>query len=442
MIGSDVPAEWSAAAVPVGCALTALVLVSRFWDVLRYESQDDPAAVYHAITAQYFAALVLFLVGIISIASIAGPAATGMIVQEVFSGFYFAAISMLALAGELARVVNAELGIRRLVQSIFAGARSAPVAAPIIAASMQGPLLMRSGRSFEGEIAREASEMLNVMERQGVERGLAWNALAAGGACALVLPSSLGLIAAAAFEITVDRIWIAMIVPGVILATALALIAIASHARRVGFILRRSSNHTPLFVLYSISSGILIPAEVGGFVALSGFAVAFAQPVRPRLKDILTAVQRSVVVVGDLAFSVASASTIVFVFDMLHWTPAAHPSAWTIVLCGLLLPALLAFLFDVPVALVLSSVSLPLLATVSKTHSVPSALQPVMMIICAALIGTLMRACLLPPPVLELRLAPARVWSACWAIPFLLVWILVLLAPQIVLAIYYRVFGF
>jgi TRAP-type C4-dicarboxylate transport system permease large subunit/TRAP-type C4-dicarboxylate transport system permease small subunit len=460
MIDFDISTIWIVAALPVGFALTILVLISRLWGTFYEKSHVDSTMTLHILTTQRFAALMLFLVGAIWITFTTGPEATGKFLQRVFSEVYVVTIAMLALAGELARVVNAELGLRRFVQSMVAGARSAPISAPIIASFLQGPLLMRSGRSYEGEIAREASEMLNVMESQGVNRDLAWNALAAGGACALVMaPSFLGLIAGTASDTSIGQIWVVTIVPGIVLATILIVVAtiISRISGQIHTAPRLEPSRlyqawrdlggiaalllTPLCVLGFIAAGFSTPTEVAGLVALSGFAVAFVQPVRPRLKDVLTAMQRSAVVVGDLVFAFAAATTIIFVLRELNLMPTGHPSAWTTVLCGLLLPALLAFLFDVPVALVLSSMFLPLLGTMSEAQSAAPILRTLMLIL-AALIGAMTRACVFPPAVLELQLAAARMWSICWIIPLLLVWLLVLFAPQIVLVPNALVFGF
>src|SRR5262249_24538199 len=169
----------------------------------------------------------LFLIGIACTTLAIGPYAVGLLVWPGFSDLHVATIAMFALAGELARVVNAELGLRRLLQSVLAGTRFTPIVAPLLAAALQGPLFMRSGRSFEGELAREASEMLHVMESQGVDRGAAWGALAAGGACALLLaPSFLSIIVSTAFNQSIYYFWLGVFTPAAVLLTAMIAIAI------------------------------------------------------------------------------------------------------------------------------------------------------------------------------------------------------------------------
>jgi TRAP-type C4-dicarboxylate transport system permease large subunit/TRAP-type C4-dicarboxylate transport system permease small subunit len=440
---------WVIAALPIGCTLTCFVLLSRLCDIPCRASSDDDlsSAEMHSIGAPG-----LLLIAAACIAILFGFDLLPRLVMRAFSGSETIVIAMMAMAGELARVTNSELRIRRLVQSIFAGTRWAPVSAPILASALQGPVLLRSGRSIEGEVAREASEMLGIMESQGVDRGSAWNALAIAEACALLLPPSfLAVIAATMlFSESVIRLWLSMVVPGVVLTAVLVFVAPVISARKNNQMhpapkLKKSRVYqiwrdlegmaflfAPLLILSAASIGVATISEAAGWIALQGFFFAFVQPVRPRFKDILTALRRSVIVAADLVFAVAAAGATTFVLLRLGWGSAAAPSLATTILCGLLLPALISFFFGVPIALVLSSAFLPLIGTVVDVP-IGVSLIKFLLLMFAALLGGTIRVCLLSPSSLGLTLTTTRIRSvSIWVLPLLLLWVVVWFSPGII----------
>src|SRR5262249_27315235 len=181
----------------------------------------------------------------------------------------------------------------------------------------------------------------------------------------------------------------------------------------------------PIIVLVGILGGVATPDEIGGVVALMGFGIAFTQPMRPRFKDIFTALQRGEKVASDLVFVIAAALAIAFVIKWANWNATIAAFSLVTVVPGLLLPALASFFLGIPMGLMLSGVMfLPLIAAVFEpgraTGSPLGTPFAALVLTYAVFIGAMLRACLFPPAILRLALT-SRISIACvWTTPLLL----------------------
>lgn len=364
-------------------------------------------------------------------------------------------IAMLALAGELNRVMGAGAATQRLAQSIFAGWRAAPLLAPLVGVALQGPLYLRSGRALMAESAQDAKEMVPAMAAQGVPKLHAWAGLAAGGTCALAWPVGyVAVIAAIAFGQSTVRVMLSLMLPWVILIALFATCAILASrsgitvqaapvlgSPRVYFIWRDYDTvsrqlTSPLFVMGAIFFGLTTSSEIGALVAMSGFAIAWLQPLRPRFKDLIAAFTQAAIVSIELCFLIAAADLFASSVSLL-----VHPSEIAGYISGLMPPGLvsticfaliaaLAFVLGIPAALVLCA---PLLAALMPNWNMT---PTTVCVVCFALLGATLREILLAPGGSATgSLSNRLTLAAFWCIPIAILIAAILLRPEITLSL-------
>jgi TRAP-type C4-dicarboxylate transport system permease large subunit/TRAP-type C4-dicarboxylate transport system permease small subunit len=453
---TEVSQAWLMPGVVVGCMLSIMMLVSHLGrsgpQLIPRLSTIPPRA---AKPCHIALALLVLSIVVLSLQLGAHEAlkVTTRILNTVDSS-QLVAIAMMALVGELARTMGAEIGARKIAQSVFAGARSAPLLAPILASSLQGPMLMRSGRAFEGEVAREASQMLTTMEAQGIERHQAWCILAASGACALALPPAfLAVIGATASEVSIVQLMSLMLISGLLLFALLTLVAVlvsrnseviqpvpALGSDRLRRIWRDGDGMAaqvfwPIIILAATIAGITTLSEIAGMIAVVGFFVALLHPLRPRFKDLATVLQRSSIVTAEIlvlfAVALVAARTLQAsgLQPILTDTATNMPVAVSVVLLGLVLPSALSFAAGLPIALVMSSV---LLGSLAKPFSQPTVVP--MLLIFATLLGAALRSTLAPAvPLGEFGNRDRLASSLIWCTPILLVWLVIALGSEWIL---------
>jgi C4-dicarboxylate transporter DctM subunit len=450
---TEVSQAWLMPGVVVGCMLSIMMLVSLL-------GRSGPTLIPRLSTIPVRAAkpchiaLALLVLSIVVFSLQLGAHEALKVTTRMLNAAdssQLVAIAMMALVGELARTMGAEIGARKIAQSIFAGARAAPLLAPILASSLQGPMLMRSGRAFEGEVAREASQMLTTMEAQGIERHQAWSILAASGACALALPPTfLAVIGATASEISVVQLMCLLLISGLLLFALLILVAVvvsrnsqaiqpvpALGSDRLRRIWRDGDGMAaqvfwPIIILAATIAGITTLSEISGMIAVIGFVVAFLHPLRPRFKDLAAVLQRSSIVTAEMLvlFAVAFVAARTFqasgLQPILTETAANMPVGVSLVLLGLVLPCALSFAAGLPIALVISSI---LVGSLGKSFSEPTVVP--MLLLFATLLGAALRSTLVPAvPLGEAANKDHLAYSLIWCAPILLVWLVIALGSE------------
>lgn len=292
--------------------------------------------------------------------------------------YVMAAVAMLALAGELHRVMGAEIAVRRLLQTVMAGRRATPLFVPVVGQLLQGALLMRLGLSLDAEAKSEAREMLPSMERQKVALPLAWTCISAGAGSALLMPPCFAaVLMGLLYGVSIANQMLVLLPVGVVLALLL-IVQVHLAARSCAPLqpVPPLSKHrlfqfwrdqqgvtwlllTPLSVLVALASGISTPTESLGFIGAAAFAAAWAQPVRPRIKDVVAALLRASTVTGRFMLLVLAGSILAAALN-IGQAPidAGRLTGWPgIAVAGifaLMAPALLGWIAGVPGAMVLS----------------------------------------------------------------------------------------
>jgi TRAP-type C4-dicarboxylate transport system permease large subunit len=354
-------------------------------------------------------------------------------------GNIFVTIVMFAVAGELARVMGAQSTLRRLMQSVLAGTRAAPVLAPVLAATLQGPLLLRPGLSFAQENALEAERMLDTMESQGLRRDMGWQGLAAAGACAIVFPPGyLVVLAGIGLQLGVSNLMIAMIFPALALLVLLTITCLAVSrlqplhplprmlTTRIAQMRRDHRGRgtqliAPILILLLLLNSMATPTESAALIVPLAFIIAWFQPLRPRFRDIVVALRQAAVVSAKFYFLLGTVGVVLWAFvakgdlqlirsAVLTGLPEAAVQPLTL----LLTPALLSALLGPPLGLMLSCAFVP------QSGGLTQAVLLLLATSFGAIIGLLCRTPKpLRPPSAGQRIKEAVFWTA----PFILAWL-------------------
>ena len=375
------------------------------------------------------------------------------LIQEAISSYVWIALAGLALAGEVNRVTGAEGGVRRLVQSIFAGTRAAPTVVPLLSSALQGPLLLRCGLSVDNETRREAIEMLTTMEIQGVPSLQAWEILTAGSCCALLLvPGFVTFIAAASFKTSIGLLLANMILPGVLLLLLYMTMAgvVAAQLRNIAPLPKRQRRQMAvwrdlegvvakiggvLVALAAIFQGITTPTEAAAILVLAMLFAAWLQRERPRPKDLRFALEEAAKSAAGLLLTLVAATVLSVVLTATVLPAYVSATAEAFGTCAplvllLILPAALSALVGIPAALVLCGAMVGQYAPQSGL----SAPAFVVLISYAVVVGRCAKTMMRPPTgAIDSKIPIRRLLLTClWSAPPLLVWVAAYLAPGVV----------
>nr|WP_272211577.1 TRAP transporter large permease [Marinicella sp. W31]MDC2877472.1 TRAP transporter large permease [Marinicella sp. W31] len=207
--------------------------------------------------------------------------------------------------------------------------------------------------------------------------------LASSGAIDIVIPPSIAMILyGMAAEQSIPRLFIAGILPAILMAALLCLFVIADAIRRdipseSSFSFRTAAKATkdafwailmPVFVLGGIYLGVFSPSEAGGFACFYAIVIGLFVYRTMTLRDIIDAAGKAAMLSGQILILVAAASVITWILTtqgvpqaMIAWINAMQLSAFTFLLAvNLLLLAIGAFLDPTSAILVFAPLLVPI----------------------------------------------------------------------------------
>ncbi|WP_180898267.1 TRAP transporter large permease [Martelella soudanensis] len=208
--------------------------------------------------------------------------------------------------------------------------------------------------------------------------------LASSGAIDIVIPPSIAMILyGMAAEQSIPRLFIAGILPAILIAALLSLFVIVDAVRRdipseTSFSFRTAAKATkdafwailmPVFVLGGIYLGVFSPSEAGGFACFYAIVIGLFVYRSMTLRDVINAAGSAAMLSGQILILVAAASVITWILTtqgvpqaIIAWINDMQLSAVTFLLAvNLLLLAIGAFLDPTSAILVLA----PLLAPIA-----------------------------------------------------------------------------
>ena len=208
--------------------------------------------------------------------------------------------------------------------------------------------------------------------------------LASAGAIDIVIPPSIAMILyGMAAEQSIPRLFLAGVLPAILMAVLLALFVIADAIRRdipseTAFSFSAAAKATrdafwailmPVFVLGGIYLGVFSPSEAGGFACFYAIIIGVFVYRTMTLRDVVNAAGTAAVLSGQILILVAAASVITWILTtqgvpqaIIGWITAMELSPVTFLLAvNLLLLVIGAFLDPTSAILVLA----PLLAPIA-----------------------------------------------------------------------------
>ena len=207
--------------------------------------------------------------------------------------------------------------------------------------------------------------------------------LASSGAIDIVIPPSIAMILyGMAAEQSIPRLFIAGILPAVLMAALLSLFVIVDAIRRdipseTSFSFKTAAKATkdafwailmPVFVLGGIYLGVFSPSEAGGFACFYAIVIGLFVYRTMTLRDIIHAAGSAAMLSGQILILVAAASVITWILTtqgvpqaMIAWINAMQLSAFAFLLAvNLLLLAIGAFLDPTSAILVFAPLLVPI----------------------------------------------------------------------------------
>lgn len=207
--------------------------------------------------------------------------------------------------------------------------------------------------------------------------------LASSGAIDIVIPPSIAMILyGMAAEQSIPRLFIAGILPAILMAALLSLFVIVDAIRRdipseTSFSFKTAAKATkdafwailmPVFVLGGIYLGVFSPSEAGGFACFYAIVIGLFVYRTMTLRDIVHAAGSAAMLSGQILILVAAASVITWIVTtqgvpqaIIAWINAMQLSAVTFLLAvNLLLLAIGAFLDPTSAILVFAPLLVPI----------------------------------------------------------------------------------
>ena len=283
------------------------------------------AAIFSTLVALIAVGLpVAVALGVVTLVFLAPtPIPWTIVPLQMFAGmenFVFIAMPLFMIAGELMNRSGIAEDLIELAASIV-GAVKGGLAMVNIGASM---LFAEISGSAVADVAAQGTILIPQMERRGYPRAFAAAITSASASIAIIIPPSLAFIIYGAIaEVSVAKLFIAGIAPGLLLGGMLALTCYI-FARRYGwptegpFMIRRVVRAfrraiwgltLPVIILGGILGGIFTPTEAAAMAVLAALLVGLLVTRRFNLTDlpdiILTAAKRTSVVLLMVATSFA-----------------------------------------------------------------------------------------------------------------------------------------
>ncbi|MGV0819862.1 TRAP transporter large permease [Martelella sp. AMO21009] len=207
--------------------------------------------------------------------------------------------------------------------------------------------------------------------------------LASSGAIDIVIPPSIAMILyGMAAEQSIPRLFIAGILPAVLMAALLSLFVVVDAMRRGipsdhAFSFKAAAKATkdafwailmPVFVLGGIYLGVFSPSEAGGFACFYAIVIGLFVYRSMTLRDIVSAASSAAMLSGQILILVAAASVITWIVTtqgvpqaIIAWINAMELSAFAFLLAvNLLLLAIGAFLDPTSAILVFAPLLVPI----------------------------------------------------------------------------------
>jgi tripartite ATP-independent transporter DctM subunit len=282
---------------------------------------------------QIFSALVLFIVIGFPVAVALGlvafvflsftPIPYTIIPLQMFAGmenFVFIAMPLFMIAGELMNRSGIAEDLIELAASLVGAVRGG-LAMVNVGASM---LFAEISGSAVADVAAEGSIIIPAMEKRGYPRAFAAAITSASASIAIIIPPSLALIIYGALaEVSVAKLFIAGVVPGILLGGMLALTCYLFalrygwptegpfQLRRIARAFRRASwgLTLPVIILGGILGGIFTPTEAAAVAVFAALLIGLVVTRRFAVRDLpllfLVATKRTSVVLLMVATSFA-----------------------------------------------------------------------------------------------------------------------------------------
>ena len=311
------------------------------------------------------------------------PIPLAIVPLQMFAGmenFVFIAMPLFMIAGELMNRSGIAEDLIELAASIV-GAIKGGLAMVNIGASM---LFAEISGSAVADVSAQGSILIPQMEKRGYPRAFAAAITSASASIAIIIPPSLAFIIYGAIaEQSVAKLFIAGVVPGIVLAAALAITSYI-FALRYGwptegpFRLRRVLRAfrraiwgltLPVIILGGILGGIFTPTEAAAVAVFAALIVGLIINRKFGLRDLpdifLTAAKRSSIVLFMVATSFAFGWLLAYLSipqqiaeAMLGWTENRYLLMFVVnimlILLGMLLHGSAALVLTVPLALPLA----------------------------------------------------------------------------------------
>lgn len=267
---------------------------------------------------------VALALGLVTMAFLApGPVPLTIIPLTMFSGmenFVFLAMPLFMIAGELMNRSGIAEDLIEFAASVVGFIRGG-LAMVNIAASM---LFAEISGSAVADVAAQGTILIPQMERRGYPRAFAAAITSSSASIAIIIPPSLAFIIYGALaQVSVAKLFVAGVLPGILLALALASFTYVFAVRygwptegrvqlaRVWRAFRRAiwGLTLPVIILGGILGGIFTPTEAGAMAVLAaliiGLFVTRRFPVRDLPVIFLVAAKRTSIVLLMVATSYA-----------------------------------------------------------------------------------------------------------------------------------------
>lgn len=308
------------------------------------------------------------------------PIPIAIIPVQMFAGmenFIFIAMPLFMIAGELMNRSGIAEDLIELAASIVGAVRGG-LAMVNIGASM---LFAEISGSAVADVAAQGSILIPQMEKRGYPRAFAAAITSASSSIAIIIPPSLALIIYGAIaQQSVAKLFIAGILPGIMLAASLA-VTCYIFAVRYGwptegpFVLRRVLRafrrgiwalSLPIIILGGILGGIFTPTEAAAVAVFAALCVGMLINRRFGIRDLpeifLTAAKRTSIVLFMVATSFAFGWLLSYqgipqkiAAEMISWTDNRYLLMFIInillILLGMMLHGSAALVLTVPLTL-------------------------------------------------------------------------------------------
>jgi C4-dicarboxylate transporter DctM subunit len=250
--------------------------------------------------------------------------------QTIFGGldvYALLAVPFFVFAGELMAVSGISYRLIALVNGIFGLLPGSLGIAALGGSTLIGTICGSSSAA----VAAVGRNMYPRLLEANYSKSRASGLIASAGAIDIVIPPSIAMILyGASAEQSIPKLFIAGIIPGLLIALLMAIYVIVSSyrigtpredkfdAREAAIAIRRAvaALSMPLFVLTGIYTGAFSPTEAGGFACIYAAFLGLVVYRRMRLQDVLDAAIRAALTTSKIMIVVAAASVIAWLLTV------------------------------------------------------------------------------------------------------------------------------